>query len=1110
MNVRTVSLESIDIYQTSPVQQNADINICNAFWRPSLKCHPFQYGDQLVSFESLWPDDERLKALVEVFKAPEMRAFLPECCKLVTKCGPTRLLKQLVKQKIIDVNHKLDGSTLLHLSCLAGNHKAVSFLQSANASNKKKDKNGNTPDQVCFCAHTRTFLGKSYTTPSKLPKRKQCTMQDHKTIFELVRSPKNADDLLFKLQMFQFDVNNEKDARGELLIHYITRGGLPQIGLLICIVNLLGANVESVNSKGLTPLCLAAKLGLEVVMEILICVLGANPNAYNPITKWTPLHYAAKYNHIDIISCLLRRGADMNLECGFGYRCDDIASSLGHDECRDLIETMRQNRVEEISKIAKTGNLCAQHIQRSDLFNIDEDGNTLIMAAALANRSDNLTILLKMRDCPIDAQHVKTGRTALTIATVNNCRNAIQTLLHYNANPVIKDVNGMTPLQYACKLQHLEIATVLATETRGLTGLQQILSYPLNEEVKDLLIVIRQRRQTEIVNPTLFECAITGDVKRLFCTLEEGDNVNPITGSGDWPMYMACGNGHLEVVKLLHENGGDISSQHPTTKSTVLHVACARGLVDIVKYLIEFCGDDRNLGLTPSQDSQSSQGTTWDKLDIDAVNKQGLTALQISASKGYSRLVRKLFQRGASSAVLDLRGKLYTCREFEGVQVLIETHRKNRTDRIMLAIKVDKKLKELRKLWQGKFDHNLRDRSGNTPLMVACLFGKLEALKFLLKTGIQFLEENAEDFERSMQVDRFSDSDSGTFVESTPGVPARSPYLFDTSYGETSNTDFSDHETKETFFEQGPLFTSTQTVSHEHLRGSFYNIAGPLSRIHEGTSSTFTSNRPLAQRRRRNGSSQKPYMTDTELLFEQSADHTQVTSQDIYERLATTTGSMYQPSPSSVRTASAYGRNFRQGFVPSIGNQSVVGGFQGSAADNLSEMYFGITQNGPGIYQGSMVNHLCARNLQEGSTCLHRAVECADQKRGLKALELLLDTDKLVANIQNNAGLTPLHLACQLERRLIVKKLIKLRYVDLDLRTLDGSLPEDLTTNPKIQKLVYSAREEQDFHRSTTSTLTGGIKAPSQAASTIGPSSIDFDKLFDLYEKHKSELTYPN
>ena len=59
-----------------------------------------------------------------------------------------------------------------------------------------------------------------------------------------------------------------------------------------------------------------------------------------------------------------------------------------------------------------------------------------------------------------------------------------------------------------------------------------------------------------------------------------------------------------------------------------------------------------------------------------------------------------LLEYGASAAIVDDQGRLYRCTEFEGVQALIERHRKNRTERIMLAIKDRKRLKHLKKMWQ--------------------------------------------------------------------------------------------------------------------------------------------------------------------------------------------------------------------------------------------------------------------------------------------------------------------------------------------------------------------------------------------------------------------------
>lgn len=65
--------------------------------------------------------------------------------------------------------------------------------------------------------------------------------------------------------------------------------------------------------------------------------------------------------------------------------------------------------------------------------------------------------------------------------------------------------------------------------------------------------MLNYRRQTEIVTPQLFDCSIVGNAAAVYCLLEDGDNVNPLNGVGDWPMYLAADNGHIEVVKLLYE-----------------------------------------------------------------------------------------------------------------------------------------------------------------------------------------------------------------------------------------------------------------------------------------------------------------------------------------------------------------------------------------------------------------------------------------------------------------------------------------------------------------------------------------------------------------------------
>lgn len=83
-------------------------------------------------------------------------------------------------------------------------------------------------------------------------------------------------------------------------------------------------------------------------------------------------------------------------------------------------------------------------------------------------------------------------------------------------------------------------------------GLAKADGYTDEPEICSIIKEAMKRRQKTIVNPTLFECAMNGDGDRLYSTLEEGDDVNPLTGTGDWPLYMAVGNGYLKILQLLH------------------------------------------------------------------------------------------------------------------------------------------------------------------------------------------------------------------------------------------------------------------------------------------------------------------------------------------------------------------------------------------------------------------------------------------------------------------------------------------------------------------------------------------------------------------------------
>lgn len=117
--------------------------------------------------------------------------------------------------------------------------------------------------------------------------------------------------------MYTFDVNKEKDDEGNTLVHVAVQGGTQHLTIslslhlfflglsclpqLFYLVNTRQGDIKITNGLGLTPLCLAAKIGNEKIVELLICVFGAGANSTDGLLGWTSLHYASYHDHPQLL-----------------------------------------------------------------------------------------------------------------------------------------------------------------------------------------------------------------------------------------------------------------------------------------------------------------------------------------------------------------------------------------------------------------------------------------------------------------------------------------------------------------------------------------------------------------------------------------------------------------------------------------------------------------------------------------------------------------------------------------------------------------------------------------------------------------------------------------
>ena len=93
---------------------------------------------------------------------------------------------------------------------------------------------------------------------------------------------------------------------------------------------LAGANVEArAPANGVSPLWIAAVRGQHRIVEMLLAV-GADVNASSDAGS-TPLFIASSVGYIDVVSVLLRYGADRLRRCGSTYQTAlEVAQRRGH------------------------------------------------------------------------------------------------------------------------------------------------------------------------------------------------------------------------------------------------------------------------------------------------------------------------------------------------------------------------------------------------------------------------------------------------------------------------------------------------------------------------------------------------------------------------------------------------------------------------------------------------------------------------------------------------------------------------------------------------------------------------------------------------------------
>eukprot|EP00210_Caulerpa_lentillifera_P001277 g1233.t1 len=312
------------------------------------------------------------------------------------------------------------------------------------------------------------------------------------------------------------------------------------------------------------PLWRAAARNRLQVVRYLVDEGGATLDSRNR-NGTTALYIAAQRGLTEIVSFLLERGADPNIESNWGSTSLSVAIDNDYESISSNL--IQAGAVVEVEKAASgqsilwtaafQGNeeIVQLLLQRGvSVDQTDSTGVTPLYAAVSSNQVEIVELLL---DWTANPNHQKNdGNTPLHSASANCFVDSIELLLAMNASRVILNNDGLTPLEVTCLLENEDSALRVKVED---------LLFPLisaardnNSTAVDRWLFSGEDMDLQLRSgKTALMCAVINNNREIITSLlDAGATVSLMDISGWTALHFAGYNNSASAVRLI---GGNLS-----------------------------------------------------------------------------------------------------------------------------------------------------------------------------------------------------------------------------------------------------------------------------------------------------------------------------------------------------------------------------------------------------------------------------------------------------------------------------------------------------------------------------------------------------------------------
>ena len=327
-----------------------------------------------------------------------------------------------------------------------------------------------------------------------------------------------------------------------------------------------GADLEARDSRGETPLCIAAQHGYTEIVGLLL--VRADTEVRN-INGDTVLLAAIRSGNTETARLLLER-SDIEARSDHGETALRLAAWRGNTEFvrmllgRADIEARDKNGDTPLLAAVQRGNSAAVRLllRRADIEARDKNGNTPLLAAARWGEIEVVRLLIS-QGAEINARSFD-GKTALSYAAYWGYADAVELLIDAGANINMPGRDECTPLISAIKEGYREVVQLLLS--------------------KGARVDVGKMDGWTM----LCRAAVSGNADAVARVLvEEGAEDIDEPGIGAWtPLTLATWLGHGDVIQVLVNNGASINSGHGR-RMTALCQAALDNSADTARLLLD-------------------------------------------------------------------------------------------------------------------------------------------------------------------------------------------------------------------------------------------------------------------------------------------------------------------------------------------------------------------------------------------------------------------------------------------------------------------------------------------------------------------------------------------